>query len=173
MSSNSFYFFAEKKFHSRENICLVENRLYRFQNGRRQVQKLEFRVRTSSEIKKSRVFQGCFSILSRTFPGPRMKIITFTTSCLKQHLIVNVITVKQQCAPSALFQYWAVVSNTKWYENLQSWLLLIMKSTKCTISRIYFFNKVLWDFPGVSRASKIFLGFPGFPMPVRTLWIIT
>ena len=41
------------------------------------------------------------------FPGllkPRMKI-TFTTNCLKQDLIVNVITVKQQCAPSVSFQY--------------------------------------------------------------------
>ena len=55
-----------------------------------------------------------------------------------------------------------------------------MKSTKRTISRIYFFNKVLSDFPGlnkknarafpgVSRAEKIFQGFPGFPGPVRTL----
>ena len=34
-----------------------------------------------------------------------MKIITFTMSCLKQQLIVNVITVKQQCAPSVSFQY--------------------------------------------------------------------
>ena len=53
--------------------------------------KMTFRVCTSSEIKKSRVFQGSWK--------PRMKI-TFTTNCLKQHLIVNVITVKQQRAPS-------------------------------------------------------------------------
>ena len=57
-----------------------------------------------------------------------------------------------------------------------------MKSTKCTISQIHFFNKVLRDFPGlhkknprafpgVSRASKIFQGFPGFPGPVRTLFL--
>ena len=53
--------------------------------------------------------------------------ITFTTNCLKQHLIVNVITVKQQCAPSVLFQYLKqrFLSKTqnevlKLYENLQS-----------------------------------------------------
>ena len=27
------------------------------------------RVRTPSEIKKSRVFQGCFAVFSRAFPG--------------------------------------------------------------------------------------------------------
>ena len=27
------------------------------------------RVRTSSEIQKSRVFQGCFTVFSRAFPG--------------------------------------------------------------------------------------------------------
>ena len=66
-----------------------------------------FRVCTSLEIQKSRVFQGCFTIFSRALPGflkPRMKI-TFTTNHLKQHLIVNVVTVKQQCAPSVSFQY--------------------------------------------------------------------
>ena len=65
------------------------------------------RVRTASEIKKSRVFQGCSTVLSRAFPGllkPRIKI-TFTTNCLNQHLRVNVITAKQQYAPSASFQY--------------------------------------------------------------------
>ena len=40
--------------------------------------------------------------------------------------IVNVLTVKQQCALSVSFQYWAVVS---------TWLLLELKSTKCTIPR--------------------------------------
>ena len=64
------------------------------------------------------------------------------------------------------------------------WLqMLIVDPWKCTIWRIYFFNKVLWDFPGlhkknsrafpgfpgISRASKIFQGFPGFPGPVQTL----
>ena len=44
-----------------------------------------------------------------------------------------------------------------------------MKSTKCTISRIYFFNKVLRDFPGInkkiqgfSRGFQVFKNFPGF-----------
>ena len=71
-----------------------------------------YRVRTSSEIKKSRVFQAVLLFFSKAFPGllkPKMKIITFTTNCLKQHyniiLIVNVITIKQQCAPSVLIQY--------------------------------------------------------------------
>ena len=32
---------------------------------------------------------------------------------LKQHLIVDVITVKQQCAPSVSFPYSALVSNIK------------------------------------------------------------
>ena len=54
-----------------------------------------------------------------------------------------------------------------------------MKSIKCTISRIYFFKKVLrfyqslikkfQGFQVISRASKIFQGFPGSPGPVRTL----
>ena len=35
---------------------------------------------------------------------PGMKI-TFTMNCLKQHLIVNVVAVKPQCAPSVSFQY--------------------------------------------------------------------
>ena len=58
-------------------------------------------------------------------------------------------------------------------------LLLVMKSIKCTISRIYFFKKVLrfyqslikkfQGFQVISRASKIFQGFPGSPGPVRTL----
>ena len=44
---------------------------------------------------------------SRAFPlllKPRMKV-TFITNCLKQHLMVNVITVKQQCAACVSFQY--------------------------------------------------------------------
>ena len=55
----------------------------------------------------------------------------------------------------------------------ESQLLHVMKSIKCTISRIYFFNKVLWDFPGlntknsrtfpgVSRDYKGLKNFPGF-----------
>ena len=62
------------------------------------------RVRTSPEIQKSRVFQGCFC---RFLPGllkPGIKIM-FTMNCLKQHLMVNVITIKPQCAPSLSFQY--------------------------------------------------------------------
>ena len=67
------------------------------------------RVRKSSEIKKIRGFPGMFyRFFSRAFPRflkPRMKI-TFTTYCSKKDLIVNnIITVKQQCAPSVSFQY--------------------------------------------------------------------
>ena len=29
----------------------------------------KYRVRTSLEIQKSRVFQGCFTVFSRAFPG--------------------------------------------------------------------------------------------------------
>ena len=46
-------------------------------------------ARTSSEIKKSRVFDpAMFYRFLRAFQGlskHRMKIITFTTNCLKQH----------------------------------------------------------------------------------------
>ena len=68
---------------------------------------------------------------------------------------------------------WFLTQNEvlKWYENLQSQLLRVMKSTKCTISRIYFFNKVLWDFPGLNKknsrvfpgVSRDFQGFTYFP----------
>ena len=77
---------------------------------------------------------------------------------------------------------WFLTQNEvlKWHENLQSRLLLVIKSTKCTILRIYFFNKVLWDFPGLNnKNSQAFPGvfgdfqasknFPGFPGPVQTL----
>ena len=33
------------------------------------ITKHTFRVRTPSEIQKSRVFQGCFAVFSRAFPG--------------------------------------------------------------------------------------------------------
>ena len=45
---------------------------------------------------------GFYRDLFSLFPGllkPGMKIIMFTMNCSKQHLIVNIITVKQQCAP--------------------------------------------------------------------------
>ena len=67
---------------------------------------LTFPIETqgSSETQNSRAVLPFFSM---AFPGllkPGMKI-TFTTNCLQQHLIVNVITVKQQYAPSVSFRY--------------------------------------------------------------------
>ena len=57
------------------------------------------RVRTSSEIQKSRVFRGCFTIFSRAFPG------FLEVQNEKQHSQRIVIPIKQQCAPSVAIQY--------------------------------------------------------------------
>ena len=107
---------------------------------------------------------------------------------LIQKLIAWSLVAWQQASCIFIIALPAVINiQTQWHTlsvpklSWQSRLLLVMKSTKCTILRIYFFNiKVLWDFPGLnkknswafpgaSRASKIFQGFPGFPGPVRTL----
>ena len=46
--------------------------------------------------------------------------------------------------------------------------MLIVEPWKCTIWRIYFFNKVLWDFPGLhKKIPGPFQGFQGFPGPQK------
>ena len=69
------------------------------QTGHKKSSKDSNRVRTSSEIQKSRVFQGCFTIFSRAFPG------FLEVQNEKQHSQRIVITIKQRCAPSVAIQY--------------------------------------------------------------------
>ena len=63
-------------------------------------------VGTSSEVQKSRVFQGCFTVSSRATEAKNENNVH--NELFKTFLnvkIVDVITVKQQCALSVSFQY--------------------------------------------------------------------
>ena len=144
------------------------------------------RVRTSSEITKSRVFHGCFSVFSRAFPGrflkPGIKIIKFTMNCLKQHLRLNVITVKQQCAPKCI-----VFNTEQWFLTQNEDFKMIRKSTISTITcneilknapfckfifsikfceilqglikKFQGFSRGFQGFPGLQKISRVFQDF--------------
>ena len=84
---------------SHEGIALEMSAIQQTSQAKNTQYQPLFRVHTSSEIQKSRVFQGCFTIFSRAFPG------FLEVQNEKQHSQRIVITIKQQCAPSVAIQY--------------------------------------------------------------------
>ena len=113
-------------------------------------------LRQGSYVCRNSKIQGFPGLFYRFFPGlfqgsrkSRMKT-TFTTNC--NHYKA---TMSSKCSDSILFKQWFLAQNEvlKWYENLQSRLLLhVMKSTKSGLNNNAGPNTLLAPFRPV-RAS--------------------